>query len=53
MPFDSVTIKTYFELEDEYNEEYRSLYRESDYDRILKILTKGKYEWTKSTTNQV
>ena len=53
MPFDSVTINTYFELEDEDSEEYRALYQILDYDLILKTLTKGKFEWKKSTTNQV
>ena len=41
MPFDSMTINTYFKLEDEDNEECRALYREPKYDCILKTLTKG------------
>ena len=53
MPFDSVTINTYFELEDEDSEEYQAFSRAPNYNLILKKLTKGKYDWKKSNTNQV
>ena len=53
MSFDSVTIKNYFELEDEDSEEYRTLYLELNYDLILKKLTNGKSKWKKRTSNQV
>ena len=39
VPFDRVAINIYFEQEDEDSEEYRALYRPSDYDLILKKLT--------------
>ena len=41
VPFDSLTINRFFELQDEDNEEYRALYKESNYDVIMK-----KYQWT-------
>ena len=53
VPFDSMTINTYFELEDEDSKEYQALYREPNYDLILKKLIKGRSEWKKNTSNQV
>ena len=53
MPFDSVTINTYFELEGEDSEEYRALYQTLDYDCIFKTVIKGKFEWKRSISNQV
>ena len=42
VPFDSMTINTFFELEDEDNEDYLALYRASNYDLIMKKLTNGR-----------
>ena len=48
-----MTINTFFELEDEGSKEYRALYWASNYDIILKKLTKGKSEWKRNISNQV
>ena len=41
VPFDNLTINRFFEIQDKEIEEYRVLYREPNYDLILKKLTDG------------
>ena len=52
VPFDSVTIHKFFEVEDENNEDYQALYKALNYDLILKKLINGKSPWKRSILNQ-
>ena len=53
VPFDSLIINRFFKLQDEDNKEYQALYRDRNYDLILKKLIEEKLTRKKSVSNEV
>ena len=53
VPFDSGIINRVFGLNYEDNEEFRALYREPDYEKILQELTDGKSHWSRMTKKEI
>ena len=53
MPFNGSTNNRLFGLNDEDSLEFRSLYREPDYEKILEELTNGSTPWTRNATQEV
>ena len=49
MPFDCSTINRVFGLNDEDSEEFKALFREPYYEKILQELTDGKSPWLRMT----
>ena len=49
MPFDNVTINRVFEL----SEEYKAIFKEPNYDRILKELKNDETDWKRGSSNEV
>ena len=53
MSFDASTINEVFRLTDGDSEEFKTLYREPDYDKILQEVTDGSALWTRNANQEV
>ena len=53
LPFDYNTINQVFGLNDEDSEEFKALYREPDYEKILQEFTDGKSPWSRTTKQEI
>ena len=53
MPFDGSIINRLFGLTDVDREEFKALYRELDYEKILEELIDGSASWTRNANQEV